>query len=69
MCEGVYLVVAGHHVTQAEVALSDVISAGVESSSLGRELHICPPAHIPELPQHGLQLDTHTHTVASVDDS
>lgn len=60
VCVCVYLVVAGHHVTQAQVTLCDVISAGEESGSVGAELHVFPPAHVPELPQHRLQLVTHT---------
>lgn len=62
MCVFVYLVVASHHVTQAEVVLRDVISAGAELSSVGAELHVSLPDHIPELPQHRLQLVTPTHT-------
>lgn len=59
-----YLVVAGHHVTQAQVAMCDVISTGEESSSVGVELHISLPAHTPELPEHPLKLDIHTYTSA-----
>lgn len=62
VCVCVYLVVAGHHMTQAQVGLCDVISAGEESSSEGAELHVCLPAHTPELPQRRLQLDTHRQT-------
>lgn len=60
MCVCVYLVVAEHHVTQAQVTLCDVILADEELGSVGAELHVFLPAHVPELPQHCLQLVTHT---------